>query len=806
MFASLRFGDFRRLVFGVVLGLIVVGPSTGFGRPVSQTPFTVSQPDGTTILLYGRGDEVASWMEDQNGFAVCQVDKTYYYATLNSEGRFAATEFVAGKVNPAAVGLRPNIHPNLDAIRLARQARWVKVIGAAKVPTSGTVKMLIIPIRFSNHKSRNLPTKAAWETLFNTGDHSFKKYYSECSYGKLTMETVVTDWVDVDQTEAQAAANLEPVLVAALNKVDANGFNFKQFDNNKTGEVDIMTFVHSGYDSATSGEDEDGTPSKKRIWSHAFAISAWTAKDGTKVESYNINAGLEGLSGSKQCAINTPVHEVGHVLGLPDLYDINKTSTGLGLWCVMADCDGPGGDHVPFLCAWCRVRLGWVTPTIIAEDGNYSVKDAAKNADVFKIQQGYPFGEYLLIENREPGKWESKLPAGKGGLMIWHIDEKVGSISQNDVNAYPAKPDTNDFRTHYRVALIQADGYYHLERKEDPNSNDMFRKGDRTSVGPSTTPNTMAYQTGVLKNTNVRISAIGEAGATMNFKATLDSSPSLSSIPNVGVGGESGSASTLKQAGEEVAVFTGKMGTGPGPEPDFSDEFLPNETEGPMSDIGIVEVDDPAGPNIGGGGEGIDMTKLGGGIPEFVFPPEEDIDHDGQDDDLVYGYDYEEVIPGPEVGDPANPYKGNGSRYVIPLKVDDDAVKDVTRLLFLVTSNAPGIVNSGDVQVVPATLELLEEARNAGLKYFPDDANVVLIITPRGTGPATLKVGVGDGLVRASEKFTLNAAPDFNGDGTTDTGPLSQCWARIFGPLSCTGLGLVLVLTCTMMIVGSKPR
>ena len=159
---GLRFGKLQRFVFVVVLVSIVVGPSTGFGRPVSQTPFTVSQPDGTPILLYGRGDEVASWMEDQNGFAVCQVDKTYYYAALNSEGRFTATEFVAGKVDPAAVGLKPNVLPNLDAIRLARQARWAKVIGTAKVPTSGTVKMLIIPIRFSNHKSRNLPTKAAW--------------------------------------------------------------------------------------------------------------------------------------------------------------------------------------------------------------------------------------------------------------------------------------------------------------------------------------------------------------------------------------------------------------------------------------------------------------------------------------------------------------------------------------------------------------------------------------------------------------------------------------------------------------------
>ena len=57
-------------------------------------------------------------------------------------------------------------------------------------------------------------------------------------------------------------------------------------------------------------------------------------------------------------------HEYGHALGLPDLYDRDRTpSEGLGTWCLMAGGSNNNGGATPaFMSAWCRWQLGWVMP------------------------------------------------------------------------------------------------------------------------------------------------------------------------------------------------------------------------------------------------------------------------------------------------------------------------------------------------------------------------------------------------------------------------------------------------------------
>ena len=60
-------------------------------------------------------------------------------------------------------------------------------------------------------------------------------------------------------------------------------------------------------------------------------------------------------------------HEFGHVLGLPDLYDTDNSSEGLGQWCLMASGSWGGNGSSPqtptHMSAWCKQKLGWVTPS-----------------------------------------------------------------------------------------------------------------------------------------------------------------------------------------------------------------------------------------------------------------------------------------------------------------------------------------------------------------------------------------------------------------------------------------------------------
>ena len=76
--------------------------------------------------------------------------------------------------------------------------------------TTGTVKNLVVLLRFNDHQNRALPSVDDIDTLFNseTADQklcpsgSIKMVYHELSYGKLTIESTVTDWFLTSKTES----------------------------------------------------------------------------------------------------------------------------------------------------------------------------------------------------------------------------------------------------------------------------------------------------------------------------------------------------------------------------------------------------------------------------------------------------------------------------------------------------------------------------------------------------------------------------------------------------------------------------
>lgn len=128
-----------------------------------------------------------------------------------------------------------------------------------------------------------------------------------------------------------------------------------------------------------------------------------------------------------------------------------------------------------------------MTPTELTASGVYTAPASATTGKVYKITAGYPAGKFLLIENRQPVKFDLKITAGiggTGGLAIWHIDEKRGSLHDNTVNADPGFPGQSGFPTygkHYGIALLQADGNFDLE-------NNANRGTGTTYSGPGSRP------------------------------------------------------------------------------------------------------------------------------------------------------------------------------------------------------------------------------------------------------------------------------------------------------------------------------
>ena len=188
--------------------------------------------------------------------------------------------------------------------------------------------------------------------------------------------------------------------------------------------------------------------------------------------------------------------------------------------------------YPPLMSAWSKYVLGWVSPTIVSSSGTYSIGQACDNNDMIIISEGYPSGEYLLIENRQPCGFETSMP--QGGLAIFHIDDEA-----NNIVGHPQQTGWPTNGNHYEVALLQADATYGLELNYNRgDSGDLFHAGGVNSIGPdgtsagATFPNTKAYQGGNIIDTEVTISNISAAGATMTFDVTIGSTVAASTTPS----------------------------------------------------------------------------------------------------------------------------------------------------------------------------------------------------------------------------------------------------------------------------------
>ena len=331
--------------------------------------------------------------------------------------------------------------------------------------------------------------------------------YQQAEYGTGGVEGGV--YTDADG-KLYGITNDSMLFAYALYLAD-DAVDFEAYDTNGDGRIDptelAITVIQPGLEASVNSYMADGHAG---VWAHShyiheimetlmirldgvclykYTISAETVNDfyyyaGDEDSSEDAGAGDSDEEDSgvipasaaenaqddeptepeqpqqpQQAQFGTLCHELGHDLGLMDLYDLSYTdiNVGGGELSLMSGgsrgrrADGEEGSCPTHLDPYSKIRLGFYEATEATADGSvvlYAAGDDPSRYNILKI----PSSEedvYFLVENRQLAGFDEGLfnPYGflmnplRGGLAVWRIDESVIEKywQENRVNSNPGE-------------------------------------------------------------------------------------------------------------------------------------------------------------------------------------------------------------------------------------------------------------------------------------------------------------------------------------------------------------------------------
>lgn len=388
----------------------------------------------------------------------------------------------------------------------------------------------------------------ALDTLFFSPNgqgtrYSLAQYYSEVSGGRFTIAGDVTPWMTLPQPRSYYGRQQVPFVHDILVSADAS-VDWRLYDNDGAdgvpnsgdddGYVDLAMLVHPMADGVCRTDALGGPIATgfRVSQTAAFGGSAFSTRrigangQPIRVDDFVIAAGMH-CNGSGVASVNIVAHEMGHALGLPDLYDLDHSSFGVGAWDLMGYGLYLNDGRPGLMSAWTRNRLGWMNVTTVTSSRQLTIANSATARLAYRIDLPGT-REYLLLENRQQSGADASLPAS--GLLVWHVDE---SILDAALLTYGANE--NDLRP--GLALVQADGRSDLRaRSNTGDAGDPFPGASSVTFATDATLPSLLANGGTATNVelrNISVAANGDVtvdiiigaavstGAPVSFTAAL---------------------------------------------------------------------------------------------------------------------------------------------------------------------------------------------------------------------------------------------------------------------------------------------
>ncbi len=530
-------------------------------------PFTVTQSDGTQVTVKIHGDEDFHYYTTLDGVILFRDGNDYFVASISDNGEIVSSGQLAHnasdrsteEINIVSKQTKTKFFASVAKKMNKAKANRTALVEDNKTlfPHMGNPKVLVALVQFSDVKfSVNDPKKAFDQYLnaqrgeienlgnYNTRNAgSVAQYFDDASFGKFRPQFEVLDPITLDNTlvhYGEGKNDKMSLLIPDVCKAIDENINFKDYDQNNDGKVDLIYIIYAGYSASWGNNSTDC------IWPKSGTGSFGTY-DGKSVYRYGVSNELNytpdySVNGEKKNVINGIglfCHEFSHCMGMPDLYTTdaapeetqNANNQEMEYWSIMDIGTYLVDGHIPnAYTAWEREFFGWMEIEDItdADAQVIEMKAIDKGGKAYRIRNtnDESGNEYYVLENIQNYGWNTSQLGH--GMLAMHVDydANIFSLASNSVN---------NVLDHPRMTVLAADGlllnYASVKDKETYNIFKEQAAGDPfpgtsevTSLTDETTVKPIIY-TGA--NLNKPIYDIKETNGVITFKY-LD--PTVTSI------------------------------------------------------------------------------------------------------------------------------------------------------------------------------------------------------------------------------------------------------------------------------------
>lgn len=473
----------KRLILSILL-LLSMMLTISASRALS-IPYTMTQPDGSTLTLTLYGDENGSWISMDDGILVVQQEKAYYLAQVDDSGLLYASNLLAHEpAQRTAEELQvcrqqrqrhELFYKKISELRKAGQR--AQVTGTGYFPHQGNPKCLVVLVQFSDVKFASEDPRTQFEQYFNRdtpqnlGQEEDKnlcgvgRYFEVSSGGQFRPQFDIVGPITLPESQefygkdngSYKDVNFSQFCKDAIVAVD-DQVDFHDYDNNGDGTAELVCIIFAGY-----GQNVSGNPATS-LWPKCGYRGISTA-DNVSVSYVNCSAELYRLAAAKKInGIGVCVHEFSHGMGLPDLYatvtnaQVNNQTPEF--WDLMDYGEHAGNGYTPVpYSAWEQEAMGWIEIEELTTSQHIEMKPLVKGGKAYKFGNGTDPEEWMIIEYAEGPDRENRLPGYNSiandsyamhGLLVWHIAYAKNTVNMGD--------NPNNTRGEPRVCIVPADG------------------------------------------------------------------------------------------------------------------------------------------------------------------------------------------------------------------------------------------------------------------------------------------------------------------------------------------------------------